>query len=113
MVSFCGLDCSTCPAFVATKEENEEFKIKTAKAWSKTYKADIKPEDILCYGCHETDSEKLFSHCKVCEIRRCGIAKEVKNCAFCDDYICEKLATLFQYVPDAKTTLEKEKSEIK
>ena len=47
----------------------------------------------------------LFSHCKVCEIRKCGREKEVKNCAYCDVYVCEKLTKFFDMAPDAKITL--------
>ena len=76
-----------------------------AKVWSKEFKCDIKPEDINCDGCLE-ESGRVFSYCKVCEIRKCGQEKEVKNCAYCDDYACEKLTNFFNMAAEAKTTLE-------
>ena len=104
IIAFCGLSCSGCPAFIATQKDNNKEREKTAKAWSKMYKSDVKPEDINCDGCLEK-SGRLFNYCKVCEIRKCGQEKEVKNCAYCDDYACEKLIKFFDMAPEAKTVL--------
>lgn len=106
MIAFCGLNCTECPAFIATvKDDNAERK-KVAVLWSKEFNHEIKPEDINCDGCLE-ESDRLFSHCKVCEIRECGQEKEVKNCAYCDDFVCEKLTKFFTIAPDAKNALIK------
>jgi len=104
IIAFCGLSCSECPAFIATQKDEDKERKKTAKAWSKIYKSDIKPEDINCGGCSE-ESGRLFNYCKVCEIRKCGQEKEVKNCAYCDDYACEKLTKFFDMAPENKITL--------
>jgi len=104
MIAFCGLSCSKCPAFIATRKDDDKGREKVAKVWSKEYKCDIKPEDINCDGCLE-ESDRLFSHCKVCEIRKCGQEKEVKNCAYCDDYACENLIKFFNMAPEAKIAL--------
>ncbi|NOR17595.1 DUF3795 domain-containing protein [candidate division WOR-3 bacterium] len=104
MVASCGLTCSKCPAFIAKKENNDELRKKTAEEWSKQFNAEMKPEDINCDGCI-TDGEHI-NYCNICEIRKCGIEKKIQNCAYCDDYICEKLEKWFKNVPDAKTTLE-------
>lgn len=104
MIAYCGLECSKCPASIARKENNDELRKKTAEEWSKQFNAEMKPEDINCDGCI-TDGEHI-NYCNICEIRKCGIEKKVQNCAYCDDYICEKLEKWFKNVPDAKTTLE-------
>ncbi|MCJ7813914.1 MAG: DUF3795 domain-containing protein [Candidatus Atribacteria bacterium] len=104
IIAFCGLSCSGCPAFIATQKDNHKKREKTATAWSKMYKCVIKPEDINCDGCLE-ESGRLFNYCKVCEIRKCGQEKEVKNCAYCDDYACEKLIKFFDMAPEAKNAL--------
>ncbi|KUK85724.1 MAG: Uncharacterized protein XE03_1924 [candidate division TA06 bacterium 34_109] len=75
-----------------------------AELWSKEFNSEIKPEDINCDGFLEK-SGRLFNYCQVCEIRKCGQEKEVKNCAYCDDYACEKLTKFFNMAPEAKTTL--------
>jgi len=105
MMSFCGLLCNECGAFIATENDDDEKRAEVAEQWSKGYNADIKPEDINCDGCL-SDGERLFSHCKVCEIRKCGKEKSIANCAYCDDYACEKLDKIFQMVPDAKDRLD-------
>jgi hypothetical protein len=47
-----------------------------------------------------------FQYCTVCEIRKCGQEKKVKNCAYCADCACEKLEKLFTMAPVAKANLE-------
>ena len=105
MIGCCGIVCSECPGFLATQKDDDEERRKVAELWSKQYNSDIKPEDINCDGCL-SGSERLINHGKVCEIRKCGQDKNLKNCADCDDYPCEKLNQFFEMAPDAKTTLE-------
>ena len=104
MIAFCGLTCTECLAFIATRKGDDKKREKVAKVWSREFKSEIKPEDINCDGCLE-ESGRLFNYCKVCEIRKCGQEKEVKNCAYCDDYTCEKLTKFFDMAPEAKTAL--------
>jgi hypothetical protein len=105
MVAYCGLTCTDCPAFIATHKDDDDERKKVAEEWSKDYNATLKPEDINCDGC-VTDSENLFSHTKVCEIRKCGKDKKVENCAHCDEYACDRLTEFFKMAPEAKTNLE-------
>jgi len=105
IIGFCGTTCTECPAFLATQEDDNDERVKIAELWSKQYNADIKPEDINCEGCL-SESRQLFSYCKVCEIRRCGQERHVNNCAYCDDYACEKLNKLLNMAPEARLTLE-------
>ena len=105
MIAFCGTICTECPAFLATKKDNADERRKIAELWSKQYKADIKPEDINCEGCL-SENGRLFSYCRVCEIRKCGQERRVDNCAYCGDYACEKLNKFFDVAPEAKLTLE-------
>jgi len=105
MIAFCGITCTECPAFLATQKDDHKERMKVAELWSREYNAEIKPEDINCDGCL-SENGRLFSHCKVCEIRKCGQEIRVKNCAYCDGYPCEKLNKFFDMVPDARLTLE-------
>lgn len=104
-LAMCGLDCAACPAFIAHKTNDQALRVKTAAEWSKQFKAELKPEDINCVGCLKTKGV-LFSHCRECEIRKCGLAKKVKNCALCPDYPCEKIGKFIANVPPAKANLE-------
>ena len=106
MISFCGLDCHGCGAFLATKEDDNQKRAKVAKEWSSLFKVEIKPEDINCEGCL-SDGGRLFNYCKVCEIRKCGKEKEIMNCGYCSEYPCHKLDFIFSSAPDAKKRLDK------
>jgi len=105
MTAFCGLNCSECPAYLATKTGDDKKRIETAKKWSEIYKSDIKPEDINCMGCISV-SDVIFNYCNICEIRKCAKIKEVKNCACCPDFGCEKLLEFFKIAPEAKRKLD-------
>ncbi|MEA2104275.1 MAG: DUF3795 domain-containing protein [Candidatus Cloacimonadota bacterium] len=105
MIAYCGIVCTECPAYIATKNNDEDLRKKTATEWSKTYGAEIKPENIYCDGCLQ-DEGHLIGHCAECEIRACGKEKKVENCAYCDDFACEKLEKFFEFVPTAKKVLE-------
>ncbi len=109
MTAFCGLICSDCGAFIATRNNDDEKKAEVAKLWSGQYHVDLKPSDINCDGC-TSDGDRLIGHCHVCEIRKCGKQKGVQNCAYCDDYKCEKLDGFFKMVPDAKKHLDEIRS---
>jgi hypothetical protein len=105
MIAFCGLDCAECPALLATKNNDDKKREETAKLWSKIYRADIKAKDIDCEGC-VSGSGRLFGHCRVCEIRKCGLEKTVLNCAHCDKYVCDKLSEFFKLAPEAGQKLD-------
>jgi hypothetical protein len=105
MISYCGAVCSECGAYLAAKNNDNNLRKKQAEEWFKQFGAQIKPEDINCYGCI-SDNKMTLNYCKVCEIRKCGKAKNVKNCAWCADYACEKLNKFFTMAPANKTTLD-------
>lgn len=105
MVAFCGLHCHECGAFIATKEDDDNKRKEVAELWSKEFDADLKAEDINCDGCL-SEGPRIFGHCAVCGIRKCGREQGVPNCAHCDEYACEKLEEFFQMVPDSKERLD-------
>lgn len=105
IIAFCGTVCSECPALIATKNEDDNKREEIAKLWSERYNSEIKPEDINCEGC-PSKAGKKFNYCNVCEIRKCGQEKSVKNCAYCSEYVCEKLDKFFMVAPENKTALD-------
>jgi hypothetical protein len=111
MLSFCGLLCSECGAFLASSNDDDEKRAEVAKLWSKEYNKELKPEDINCDGCL-SEEENLFNYTKVCVIRQCGKEKGILNCAYCDEYGCEKLVKFFQMVPEAKERLDEIRNKI-
>jgi len=104
MIACCGLDCSECGAYIATKANDDNKRTEVAKEWSEMYNADIKSEDINCNGCRS--DEQKFSYCNICEIRKCCEEKGLKNCAGCDVHACDKLEDFFKMAPDARTALD-------
>ena len=105
IVAICGITCSDCPAYIATISDDDQKRKQTAEQWSKEFNADIKPENINCMSCLSKDGP-VFHHCTQCEFRKCGMGKDVENCAHCDEYACEKLTKFFEMVPAAKATLD-------
>jgi len=106
MIACCGLVCTKCPAFVATQKNDEDAKAKIAQAWSKHFKTKFDPQDINCDGCLP-ESGRRSGYCrKICEVRPCVKARKLKNCAYCDDYACEKLTKFFAIAHEAKETLD-------
>ncbi len=105
MIAYCGLVCSDCPAFIATQKDDDEERRKVAELWSKQFGKEFRVEDINCDGCL-TEGPRVIGYCNVCEIRKCGQKKNVKNCAYCEEYACERLSEFFAAVPNAKENLD-------
>ena len=97
MISYCGLICTDCPAYIATKTSDEDLARKTAQEWSQAYNTDVKVSDVWCDGCL-VDGKKC-AHCYECEIRACARERKVVNCAHCKDYKCDTLLAFLQMVP--------------
>jgi hypothetical protein len=106
LIAVCGLDCRECGAFLATQENDDQKRARVAQEWSKRFKIEVNPEDINCDGCLSAGG-RLFNYCQVCEIRKCGKEKSLKNCGYCREYPCHKLNFIFSNSPDAKNQLDK------
>jgi hypothetical protein len=111
IIGYCGIICSDCPVLMATQKDDYTERKRVAELFTKQYGREYKPEDINCDGCLG-DSLRIFSYCGVCEIRKCGREKKVRNCAFCEGYPCERLSKLFAEYSKAKGTLDELKREI-
>ena len=59
-ISFCGMACNECPAFLATQKNDDDERKKVAEIWSKKYNADIKAENVNCDECL-SEGKRLFS----------------------------------------------------
>lgn len=105
IIAYCGLICSECPAFIATKKDDDELRAKTAEQWSREFGEEIKPESINCDGCLSVNGRHI-NYCNVCDVRKCGSDRRVINCAYCDEYGCEKITKFFNSAPNAKANLE-------
>ena len=110
MLAYCGLACGQCLIYLATSEQDESrqkaLKISIAEECRIHYRLNLQPEDITdCDGCR-SGSGRLFSGCLNYEIRKCAILRKTESCAFCPDYICDRLKKHFLLDPEAQTRLE-------
>jgi hypothetical protein len=106
-IAYCGLVCSDCPAYVATQADDRAALEQVAAKWREEYDApDITVESVICDGCVTADGRHC-GHWFECDIRACGMERDVVNCAYCADYDgCEKIEGFFGFVPDARATLD-------
>ena len=113
-VSFCGFDCTECPAYIATMEGDHGKLEEMARAHS-TEERTLTAEDAMCDGClGETPNEGAL----YCTVRECALEKEVENCAHCSGYSCDKLDSLLEgfgpeYGSRARDNLEGIRSSLK
>jgi hypothetical protein len=104
LIGYCGLVCSHCPTFIATRNNDDAAREKIVALYQEKCGLNMKKEDINCDGCLDTAGRKI-AFCRVCEIRRCCLAKGLANCAFCDQP-CEALLKLHEFSPEAKASFE-------
>lgn len=99
MIAYCGLNCTTCPIYLATREKNPKKQRREREqiviAIKKYLGEEKRVEDITdCDGC-KAQGGRLYSGCRNCRIRKCASEKGLENCAFCREYPCEKLSKFF------------------
>jgi hypothetical protein len=105
VISYCGLDCDQCEAFIATQNNDDTLRVRVAKEWAKLSNAPIRPEHINCTGCRSAGVKTYFCD-QLCEIRKCATTRTVSTCAECSDFPCSVLDQFFATTPQAKTTLD-------
>ncbi len=112
-LGFCGVDCAMCPIFLASAENDVQKKTELAQIFSERYKTDIKAENVNCDGCLQGTYENgtLFYHCQACDVRKSAAEKNVKTCAECDKYVCDKLIAKWDEIPDEYSAKAKENLE--
>ncbi len=89
MMAYCGIVCTECNAYIATKNDDNELRKKVASEWSQP-DWPVEQADINCKGCKSID-EVHFKFCSTCGVRACGSQRDVQTCAHCDDYGCDTL----------------------
>jgi Protein of unknown function (DUF3795) len=105
MIAYCGLVCSNCPTFLATQNDDDAAREKTARLYSEKFGINLRPEEINCDGC-TSEGGKLLGYCQVCEIRKCCRARALDHCAVCGEQPCEHLKKFHEFSPDAKACFD-------
>ena len=109
LIAYCGLDCEKCDARLATVNDDDELRKKTAELWSELNNAEITPEMINCLGCR-TDGIKTPYCESLCPIRQCALSRRYVTCGDCQDMEgCEKLAMITSNNTDALARLKKDR----
>lgn len=106
MIAYCGLDCEKCDAYLATINDDQVLREKTAKQWAELNHAPILPEHINCLGCR-TDGVKTVFCDSLCEIRQCALKKGVTTCGGCPNMDeCQTASAIIANNPDALENLK-------
>lgn len=107
LIGICGLDCEKCDAYIATRNNDQSLREKTAKLWSELNHASILPEHIICEGCRMNGAKTVFCS-SLCEIRKCAVTKKMETCGSCPEKdSCPKVTAIWQNNPQAKENLLK------
>ena len=108
LLGCCGLDCENCGAYIATVNDDNEMRIKTAKLWSEWNNSDIPPEAINCLGCRG-DGIKAYYCSELCEIRKCALGKDLGTCAECSELAgCKTVKVIHDNNEEAVNNLKAE-----
>lgn len=106
MIAYCGLDCETCDAYLATIHHDEALREKTAKLWAELNHAPILPEHIHCEGCRMDGAKTVYCE-SLCGIRRCALQKGAATCGDCPDMeTCPVVGEIISNYPDALDNLK-------
>ena len=107
-IAYCGLDCEKCDAYIATKNNDQELKEKTAKYWSELNGATIQAKDINCEGCRTNGCKSVYCE-SLCPIRKCAQIKGFETCIECDNMDnCELVKPIHEH-SDALNNLKNNK----
>jgi hypothetical protein len=105
MIAYCGLDCGKCDAYLATINDDQALREKTAKLWAELNNAPILPEHINCEGCRVDGAKTVFCD-SFCGIRQCALKKDVETCGDCPDMeSCQTVGEIILNNPDALKNL--------
>ena len=105
MIAYCGLDCEKCDAYIATINDDQALREKTAKLWTELNNTPILPEHINCQGCRMDGIKTVFCD-SLCDIRQCALKKDVATCSDCPDIEkCQTVGAIIDTNPEALKNL--------
>lgn len=105
MIAYCGLDCEKCDAYIATINDDQALREKTAKLWSELNSTPILPEHINCKGCRADGVKTVFCD-SLCGIRQCASKQGVATCGDCPKTDkCQTVAMIISNNPETLNNL--------
>ena len=106
LIAFCGLDCEKCDARIATMNNDDSLRRKTAELWSRLNGAEITADMINCEGCRAGVLKTPFCG-SLCQIRQCALKREVETCGSCPEMnSCDKLEAIISNNEEALRNLK-------
>ena len=104
MISYCGINCAECGAYLALLNNDQALREKTAAEWKVAHNFDFTPEMINCTSCKGTGVQ--VGHCSNCEIRKCAMEMKVENCGACTEFeTCKTINDFLEQVPNLRDNL--------
>ena len=105
-IAYCGPDCESCEARLATVNNDTTLRKKVAKEWSELNGVEITPEMINCVGCRIDGAKTPYCE-SLCPIRQCALEKNLETCGSCGEMDnCEKLGMIVKNNPDVLRNLK-------
>ena len=106
MIAYCGLDCEKCDAYLATINNDQALREKTAKLWAELNNVPILPEHINCLGCRVEGTKTVFCD-SLCAIRKCALNKGIATCGECSDLeSCPTVGAILENNPSTLKNLK-------
>lgn len=104
LIGCCGLVCSNCEGYLATRANDEAWKERLAAHAREAYgQQDATTATVTCDGCQA--GGRLCSYCHACEIRACAAAQGVPHCAACRAFeSCARIHQFMEMVPETAET---------
>ena len=105
-IAYCGLDCETCEARIATMNHDDVMRRMVARKWSELNGVEITPEMINCAGCRIEGAKTPYCE-SLCPIRQCAMSRGLETCSGCGEMErCEKLGAITEHNADALKRLK-------
>ena len=87
MIGYCGYNCHLC----AARSDDPAIRQQLVDGWRRIFgHQSYTAENVKCDGC--LSDGRLAD--KECKARPCAIERGVKNCAYCEDFVYEKVKHL-------------------
>jgi hypothetical protein len=87
MIGYCGYSCHLC----AARSDDPAVRQRLVDGWRRIFGHEhYTAENVRCDGCR---SDGRLAD-KECQARPCAIERGVQSCAYCDDFVCDKVRRL-------------------
>jgi hypothetical protein len=102
MFGVCGDDCSVCPRYKATRDNDQAALARAKELWVLFgwRSPDVPVEELKCSGCRKENK------CSYRELRDCALSKGFTNCGFCAKYPCGLVNAAFEKTENAFRSLK-------